>query len=294
LGREKGDCCKKCGEIGKHGEKWIECEMCVGWFHIRCQELTATLVNWIEKGRDKGMHWFCTGCNEGAVRALKFGKVVTDRQDKMETDILVMRKELEDMKLGLQKQVVSYAGMVGMAGKSTIVDQEGGGGGVRVADRKFQIQVSEAMEIERRKCNVVFLGVEDNEDEKADKEIVYKVLDALGVEREEMVEYGGRIGKKGTKEGYKRPIRIKLEKVDVKKRMLARSGKLRVEEDLKNVYITGDLTWKQLEGSRMVRYQCRKFREEGKIGVRIDVDGQRVVQQLQGGETKVLFQLEEC
>jgi len=252
------------------------------------------MVNSIEKGREKGIHWFCTGCNEGVVRSLKFGKVVTDRQDKMEADILVMRKELEDMKLGLQKQVVSYAGMVGATGKSMTVAQDSGGGGVRVVDRKFQIQVSEAMEIERKKCNVVFLGVEDGDDDKADKEIVYKVLHALGVEREEMVEYGGRIGKKGTKDGYKRPIRIKLDKVDVKKRMLARSGKLRVEEDLKNVYITGDLTWKQLESSRMLRYQCRKFREEGKLGVRIDVDGQRVVQQRQGEETKVLFRVEEC
>ena len=43
-GKSKGESSKKCGKIGKAGDKWIECELCQGWYHLRCQELSVALV----------------------------------------------------------------------------------------------------------------------------------------------------------------------------------------------------------------------------------------------------------
>lgn len=293
IGKEKGEKCKDCGEVGKGGEKWIECEMCQGWYHLRCQELTTKMGEWVEKGREKGIHWFCKGCDEGLVKRLRFEKELTDRQDRMTADILQMKREIEEIKMSMQKKVVSFAEIVGKENMFKMADVVGGSGGLGAGDRKFQMQFTEAMDIEKRKCNVILLGVEEGDNLETEKELVNRVLSTLGVDSSEIAEYEGRIGKKGSREGHKRPIRVKLDKIEAKRKMLARSGKLKDEEGLKNVYVAEDLTWKQLEVSRILRHKLWKFREEGRLGMRIDTESRRIIQR-QGDEVKVLFQFEEC
>lgn len=290
-GKSKGETCKKCGKVGKAGEKWIECEVCQGWYHTRCQDLPAALVEWVTKGKDKGIHWFCTGCDEGVVRRLQFEKEMTDRQDKMEREMETIRKEIETFRSSMPKTGNTYASAVTGEKCNEVpgLVNSGGKGGYR----DIQIKVSEALEKEKRKCNVMFMGVDEGDDEESGKEVVEKVLKVLGVDSSDMAEYMGRIGKKGTRTGYKRPIKVRLDRVELKKKMLARSGMLKGVEELKNVYVAEDMTWKELEGNRMLRKKLWMYRDQGKLGVRIDAEGRRVVQ-VREGKVEVLFQIEEC
>ena len=172
--------------------------MCQGWYHIRCQELSVALVEWVTKGKDKGIHWFCTGCDEGVVRRLKFEKEMTDRQDKIELEMETIKKEIQTIKSSMSNSEISqvvwqhtYASAV-TEDKCTEVPGLGKSG-VKGSDKDIQIKISEALEKEKRKCNMMFMGVDEGDDEESGKEVVEKVLKVLGVDSSDMAEYMGRI-----------------------------------------------------------------------------------------------------
>ena len=121
------------------------------------------------------------------------------------------------------------------------------------------------MERDKRRMNVVVMGIEEV-DEEHDKIEVRKVMDALVEEVKVEVEILGRIGKKGDKS---RPIRIKLNDLVDKRRVMFRAKKLRNVVGMERMYVVPDLTKVQQEEDRKLREEVRRMKDEGVASVKI-------------------------
>ena len=127
------------------------------------------------------------------------------------------------------------------------------------------------LERDKRKLNLVIMGVlEDETEGEGDEEKVQKLLDEL-LERER-VKYSliGRVGKKGTRETAIRPIRIKIETIENKGKILKKARNLKEIEEFKRVYIVPDMTRKQQEEDKTLRDKVKEFRANGMEGVRMN------------------------
>lgn len=75
----------KCGECdGKVGErdKAIECEICELWYHCKCVGMADDTYKVLSA--DKGVHWYCNGCERGVAKIFSALAKLTEKQDKME------------------------------------------------------------------------------------------------------------------------------------------------------------------------------------------------------------------
>lgn len=132
-------------------------------------------------------------------------------------------------------------------------------------ERELHMKVVEMMERDKRRCNVVVMGIAEV-DEETDKIEVGKVLGKLVEEVAVTFEVLGRIGKKGDKA---RPIRVKLRDMMDKGRILGRAKKLRNISEMSMVYVAPDLTLFQQQEDRKLREEVKRLREMGVQNVRI-------------------------
>ena len=80
---------KVCGN-SVSGEDSIQCEVCEGWFHPRCQELSIEAFQALTK---YDLFWLCMECRTDFKHRLDIGKQVVERIDKAEQKILKTLKE---------------------------------------------------------------------------------------------------------------------------------------------------------------------------------------------------------
>jgi hypothetical protein len=128
----------------------------------------------------------------------------------------------------------------------------------------MQLKMIESMEREKRRNNLIIRGIkETGEDEK---EQVDKILEMLVEEvhmKYEIVGRVGRIEKTGNKD---RPLRIRMEDVDHKRRLLARGKKLKEGQKwLKKVYLAPDLTKMQQEEDKKLRDMVKEYKTNVRI-----------------------------
>ena len=64
--RSKDNMCIDCGKSVGEKEKGLECELCLEWYHSRCQGIGDELYK--AMGPQKSVHWFCQNCNKEAVK----------------------------------------------------------------------------------------------------------------------------------------------------------------------------------------------------------------------------------
>ena len=150
-------------------------------------------------------------------------------------------------------------------------------------------EITEALDIEKRKDMVVIRGIQESEDMD---EKVGMIMKELGFSKQYQVM--GRIGglrKKGAMEsdivdiGRNRLVSLKKESVDVNKwRVVSGSRKLSNSENFKDIFISPDLTRKQAEEDRKLRQKLKEIRIKGEVldGVKISKGrkGERIDRQL--------------
>lgn len=277
---ERGKCdCGLCGVTVKESDKALECEVCRCWYHIKCADIPADLYKCISRYKGKsGIHFYCAQCDVEAMKLVSVVKVLKEKQDKMEVVVDELKKEVKEMKvqMGLVRGYAEAASEKrGERGNSeeAVVSIRGG--------RDMQMQVTEAMERDRRKFNLVLMGVVEDETDSSGKDLAMEVLRELKVDEGNGFEYVGRVGRKATRP---RPIRIKFGSMEAKRGLLTRAKNLRDITKFSRIYISNDLTRLQQEQDKKLRDKLREFREEGKLGVKISngtimqyVDGRQVV-----------------
>ena len=82
VAKDKVDKCKDCSKAVHDEDKAVQCEVCEGWFHCDCQEISDATYEVLT--HDSSVHWFCLYCRKGVKLLLQGLSKVEARQDKME------------------------------------------------------------------------------------------------------------------------------------------------------------------------------------------------------------------
>lgn len=83
--------CGRCAKlVTKEG---VECEICEGWYHCKCANVSSTTYKAIEE--DKAIHWYCSGCSKGVV---SIWKKLKERQEALEEEVKRVGEEVKVVK----------------------------------------------------------------------------------------------------------------------------------------------------------------------------------------------------
>ena len=77
----------------KAEDKGIECEICKGWSHTGCVDLTDNEYEMLASHKLSTIHWYCTTCNIKSVELLHLVFGLQDRIQKTESEIENMKRE---------------------------------------------------------------------------------------------------------------------------------------------------------------------------------------------------------
>ena len=147
-------------------------------------------------------------------------------------------------------------------------------------------EITEALDIEKRKDMVVIRGFQESEDMD---EKVGMIMKELGFSKQYTVM--GRIGglrKRGAEEsdiadiGKNRLVSLKMESVAVKWRVVSESRKLSNSEKFKDIFISPDLTRKQAEEDRKLRLKLKEIRVKGEVLDGVKISKGRIVGRVDG------------
>jgi len=310
----------ECGTCGKEVVlNGVECEICEKWFHGKCEDITQVTYEVIQQ--NAALHWYCRGCNNGIVNTWR---KIKERQDLLEDDLMQVKQEMKGLKgeVGkmrkLEEELEKERGKVSQLEKkmSALEERENEiteksvkelrqsfaqivseqeedrvkeAKIPRVDDKHIQEKMMEMMEREKRKQNLVLIGVTESASVEEENEKVAKIVEALIQEATVKYEFVGRIGRKDTEarpQGAKirsRPVRISIEEISDRRRLLARGKSLKLTE-FREVFIVPDLTKLQQEEDKKLRDKLKEIRASGKRFAKIEKgeiidekDGDRVV-----------------
>ena len=129
-----------------------------------------------------------------------------DQEKNLKNDQLV-NKKVKDMRISF-KEIVK--------GQEIERERE-----LKIKDKEIQQKMFEVMEMEKRRNNLIIRGIEESNEDDEHAE-VDKIIEALVEEVNIKYVIVGRVDKKDKEGGKSRPLRIQLEEVDHKRRLLSR------------------------------------------------------------------------
>jgi PHD-finger len=267
---KSGEKCDDCGKFVLDQDKGLQCEACEAWFHASCQGMNEDTYKIVGQ---TCIHWFCKTCDKAVSKLFKTIANIKVRQDKMEQtldkaveDIMTVKADIIQMssfskELDTKLETIIEAKLVESVEE---LKKNKESEPVLVAGLKRD-EVLEEIEIEKRRLNLVIMGIkEDDEDETAVKDLFTVLVGSKGVKAVTSVERIGRVTA-----GKTRPIRVKMANSDSKLDVLKASSDLRKHEEYKKVYISPDLTRKQQEADKLIRDKLKEMRNGGETDIRI-------------------------
>jgi len=134
----------------------------------------------------------------------------------------------------------------------------------------LQLDKEEETEIERRKCNVIIHGVSeshgDNSDQRVEDDlaVLAAMFQEVGV-GEVLVDSVIRLGKRNTDSAHPRPMKVVLNSVDGKVKLLRNAKNLRAKEDggWSKIFIHQDLTPRQREARKPLVAELKQRKANG-------------------------------
>ena len=189
--------------------------------------------------------------------------------DEMEKLKEKMNREMKELKEELKDKWSGHKNKVRAEG------EEPAGNSSKLLPIPLKQEITEALDIEKRKDMVVIRGIQQSEDMD---EKVGMIIRELGFSKQYQVM--GRIGglrKREAEEsdiadnGRNRLVSLKTESVAVKWREVSGSRKLSNSKNVKDIFISPDLTRKQAEEDRKLRLKLKEIRIKGEVlgGVKI-------------------------
>ena len=222
---------------------------------------------------NSALKWYCNSCARtvekvnGRLLQLERGQVrlmaeMEKLREKMNQEMKELKEELEE-KLSGHKDKVRAGG------------EEPAGSSSKLLPIPLKQEITEALDIEKRKDIVVIRGIQESEDMDEKVEMIMK---ELGFSKQYQVI--GRIGglrKRGAEEsdiadiGRNRLVSLKMESVAVKWKVVSRSRKLSNSESFRDIFIAPDLTKKQPEEDGKLRQKLKEIHIKGEVldGVKI-------------------------
>jgi len=158
------------------------------------------------------------------------------------------------------------------------------GSGIRAApSRTLQVEVSEVMEREKRRNNLVIFGIEETNDEEATKGKIKDIVQKVGLD-DSKIKYFGRVGRPQVG-ARPRIVRVVCEDSEAKREFLKAANKLKTCEGFGNIYVGLDLTKTQQVQDKLLRDKLKEIRNEHREA-KIN-NGEIVV--FEEGHRKILF-----
>ena len=262
------------------------------------------------------MHWYCKGCNRAVVGILRQLAGIKVWQEKTDLAMEKFRKELSEMRMEIRS-----VGAVAKAAETKVKETETMAratetkletvvesclveGIEKSVESKFNDKVkvvkedvAEALEVEKRKHNIVFHGIKETVvplesvasgdlDKSPDQEMVEELLRVgLRLDASRHIEEVQRIGR--YQNGKTRPLRVKVKTLEARNEILRRAKDLKGTSEFKNVFIAPDLTRKQQEIDKDLRDKVKQFRQDGHNNVKIKQG--KVIKNEPGKEVVVLY-----
>ena len=277
--------CGTCQADVKSSDKALLCDLCCKWQHIRYINVNDDFYKLMKKlcsTQGKGNHWYCPSCDSVASQVLVSIKSLNDKHSKLETkheelvsDVIEMKSELEALKLSFA-DVVKGPVKASPSLTTTTVS----------LDKHVKLELAEAMEREKRRCNLVIVGVQESP-ENEERERVKEILKQCTGEEVEF-KIVGRIGKIVT--GKSRLTRFSIVEDQVRKAILKGAKNLKEKDEYKDVYIMPDLTKKQQENGKKLRDKLKEIRASGVRDAKI---AHNEIIKINGETKEVLYVLED-
>ena len=126
---------------------------------------------------------------------------------------------------------------------------------------EHMVDVKEAIDIEKRKANLIIRNLTDNHDLKKDTELFAEMLQVMDV-TDVSVESISRVGQES--DSRVKLVKITMASTTEKFRVLSNARRLNKDGGkFKRVYVCPDLTWNQREIDRKARQELRERRLNG-------------------------------
>lgn len=271
--RKCGSCTKEAGK----DEDAVQCEICDTWYHINCISMSVDTFNLLSQ---ECIHWFCMNCNKRVVKLLKSVARMEERQNQLESDQKEVRSQLEVVKESVKILESSLTEVKTLVEDKVLRGVDHSQDAPKESEALKKEDILESVEIEKRKMNIMLMGV--SEDDR-DKEVVDDILVKLGGQKGlSSVSCFDRLGRKSDKI---RPIRVTLSNLDAKYEILAKARTLKMYEEYKRVFCVPDLTRKQQGEDKVLRSKLKEMRECGDKDVRIKRG--KIVKNVNGAEVIV-------
>jgi hypothetical protein len=248
------------------------------------------------------IHFYCGRCDKAAGSILKTVLGIQRKQENMAVELsrvkdevtgianrtVVMQNQLDGVVHHFEREIKEGQSRVSVAVERDVTETE-----VKKMQsqldstvREMKEEMEENLEIERRKMNIIIHGLTDKDGEDDVGEVIKLMEEGLKLDYSRHVEGMVRIGRR-ISEQKPRPLKIMLTRAESRKEILIRAKDLKGIEMYSRVFITPDLTRKQQEKDRELRWHLKKAKEEGHQNVRIRYG--KVVKNEDGRES-VLYQ----
>jgi len=294
----KSEKCGTCNKIVSENDKGVACEICLVWFHPKCQDISEQLYSILNQYDT--IHWYCKGCNQGAEKVLGLVAQIQTRMDQIEKEfeglkssnaevMKSIKEELEGVK-DLLKKADDKVEELGKEQKgqpepkwSEVVRREVGeqfrtvkGDVEKMQSEVVQTkkQLDERKDKENRENNIVIYNrVEQRTDSKVEwykhemdfcLELLNDVLET-GITRDEIKKVI-RLGKRGSSD--KRPMLIQFGNKSAKNQVMQSLRKLKnAKKPFDELVVCHDLT-------KTEREECRKLVQVAKEEEMKDTSGE--------------------
>ena len=241
--------CGSCKQVLNSGENHLKCGLCDSFFHIRCEGVSVTNYNALNK--IKNLHWFCNGCNHDGIM-----------------------KELKDLK-NLKLQLTELDKKVEIL-TSKVNTSSGNGDQRNLLKREDVVEIiREEREIEKRKNNLCIFNLPESQDDK--RAIQEICTQQLGLQSSDFsITETIRVGQ--SHGARPKSLIVKLSSWDDRSKILRNAPKLRnfvPHGSTLKVFISPDYTKKQREFQKDLRERLKARRENGE---QVKIRGNEIVQ----------------
>lgn len=257
--------CKK--DYSEESDRVVQCEYCSEYYCGKCLSLTKAEY---DSFKNPSLHWFCPSCEEKVMKSLRTDREVEQRCSEFMKQMEGRIKTLEDeMKTKVNSNQVKDI-------VNSVIDKSGSKQTNIDIEKSVEKKVSEIRDSSRREKNIMIHGVTESQDKtpavrkRADTLFVSELARYLDSESElEGMENVVRIGKKKEDAVRPRPIKVTLNSVDNKKRLMKNLVKLKEANDSSPYYkisVTHDMTQAEREQNKAKLMEARDKTVNDKSG----------------------------
>jgi hypothetical protein len=223
---EREAACGSCVKAVKNGDRAVQCDKCTLWFHTACVKMSADVYKAIMNfNAESGclLQWFCRECSAVVSNLGKQDKdgEIESRLRKVEVDVELVKCAMEGISKGDSEKDLRprRTWFESQEDRSQELPDN--------SKRELQVQVNEALQREKKRKNLVIMGLPEEKNDDGLQQKVQEIADKLveEVDRKIKVNIIGRIGR-AVKDKV-RPVRISIEDTLDRTRILSRATRLK-------------------------------------------------------------------